>query len=136
MPRPLPLAILPALALAGCLHATTVPVNLVSHVEFPPADRDRVWSRALVSLHEVGQLAGVDGGSEVATTELISSVMPCGTNRCDVTGTLQVIVTPVGILSARYNRSVSGELADEEVAALQGELDAWVAGVVGKRSDP
>jgi hypothetical protein len=139
--RPPLLAALAALALAGCTHTATVPVNLVSRADFPPSERDAVWSRAVLSLHRVGTLARVDEAGLVATTEPMSGVMQCGRARCPVTATLQVIVAPAGQFSARYNRLVSGEadtsydgryekiLADEEIAALQVELDRWVAEV-------
>lgn len=143
-------AAIPALSLGGCLHSTTMPVNLVSRAEFPPAERDAVWSRALLSLHQVAALARVDEGALVATTEPMTGVMQCSKRRCQVNAMLQVIVAPAGQLSARYNRSVFGEVAmdfgghyeqlltEVDVARLQAQLDHWVAGVIGSagRSPP
>lgn len=138
-----PALLLVCAALAGCMHATTVPVNLVSRAEFPPAERDAVWSRALTSMHEAGLLAEVEGAARFATTGILKGKTTCRKWSCDVAGTLQVVVTPAGVLSARYDRVFSGEvgetpsatwerlLVEEDVARLQLELDAWVATVVG-----
>lgn len=146
MLRPLPLLVLPALALAGCLHAATMPVNLVSRAEFPPAEREQVWSRALVSLHRFGPLAAVDGPDLVATTAEHRGVQSCRGRQCEVTGVLQVIVTRAGTFSARYNRTFAGKvgratttalerlLLEEDVSALQSQLDYWVAEVVSGKA--
>lgn len=143
MPRPTLLLALAAVALAGCLHAATVPVNLVSRADFPPAERDAVWSRALTGMHATGLVTtAAEGDARIAMTELPPTKALCRRRQCDVVGTLQILLTPVGTLSARYNRTFSGEvdmaysgsyerlLLEDDVAQLQLELDAWVAELV------
>lgn len=144
MSRPTLLLVL----LSGCLHAATMPVNLVSRAEFPPADREQVWSRALVALQELAPIASVEGPAQVATTAPHGGAQTCRKSKCEVTGVLQVIVTPTGAFSARYNRTFSGEvdmaysgsyerlLLEEDVARLQYQLDDWVAEVVGGKAAP
>lgn len=142
MPRPALLAALPVLLLGGCLHSAMMPVNLVSRAEFPPAERTAVWSRALVALHQFAPLATV-ADPEVATTTEHERVETCRRRECRSRGLVQVIVTPAGQLSARYNRVFSGKvgiarggarerlLLEEDVAKLQYWLDDWVAEIVG-----
>lgn len=144
MHRPTLPALLVALALAACTHATTMPVNLVSRAEFPPAERERVWTRALVALQEIALVGSVDGPGHVATTVPHELSGSCGKAKCSSTGTLQVVVAPAGTVSVRYNRVFTGEvgmkpapsygleelLRAEDVAALQVQLDRWVAEVV------
>jgi len=137
------LAALAALLSAGCLHPASMPVNLLSHAEFPPSERDEVWSRALTSMHGTGLLTTTaQGQARVVQTDYPTSKTQCRRRKCDVVGTLQVVLTPSGTLSARYNRTFSGKvdiahgggwerlLLEEDVAQLQRELDAWVAWVV------
>lgn len=144
MPRPT-LPLLAALALSGCTHATSMPVNLVSRAEFAPAERDAVWSRVLTGLQATNFVnAAAEGDARFASIEIPKTQSKCRKWDCEVTGTLQVIETPSGVLSARFNRTYAGEvgqtpnaswdrlLVEEDVARLQAELDAWVAGLIGK----
>jgi hypothetical protein len=131
-----------AVLIAGCTTAGPTVVKQRATAQVNPAERDKVYARALETLQRRGWIVAVSdrAGGLLTTQTMATGVKPCGIITCDSRSTLQVTITEAGSVAVNLHRELFVDAThrwfvptlDRDVAVIEVEQRGILAEIVGE----